>query len=81
MPTLPPGSDPEISFLSGLTAGGKVAATSYWTWNSNAPNPGTFDSTNSTAFKWGNATPGSTGGTVSYWFDAASNWTPAEQKA
>jgi serralysin len=82
MPTLPSGSDAEITFLSGLTADGKIAAKSYWTWNFNAPNPGTYDSAKSSAFKWGpSQTPGTSGGTVKYFFDPASNWTDAEKAA
>jgi Peptidase M10 serralysin C terminal/RTX calcium-binding nonapeptide repeat (4 copies) len=35
----------------------------------------------STAIKWGSPTPGTTGGTVTYWFDTASAWNPTEQAA
>jgi hypothetical protein len=39
MPTLPSGADPEV--LSGLTADGKIAAKSFWTWISTAAKAGT----------------------------------------
>jgi serralysin len=82
MPTLPSGADPEVTFLSGLTADGKIAAKSFWTWISTAAKAGTYDSAKSSAFKWGpSQAPGSSGGTVKYFFDPASNWTSAEKAA
>jgi hypothetical protein len=37
---VPAGSDPEISYLSGVTSSGVVAATSFWTYASHgAPQP------------------------------------------
>src|SRR5262245_35320711 len=69
---LPVGSQAQISFLNGLTSSGTVAATSFWTWNYN--DPATYSST-SWAAKWGSTTPGTPGGTVTYWFDVASAWT------
>src|SRR5262245_61799594 len=78
--TPPTGSDAEIAFLSGVTSSNTVAATSFWTWNFNN-NPATYNSSTSYAAKWGNATPGTSGDTVSYWFDTASNWTTTEQTA
>ena len=50
-----------------------MAGTSFWTWNGN--NPATYSSTTSSAAKWGSSTPGTSGGSVTYWFDTASNWT------
>lgn len=78
MATIPPGAEDEIAFISGATADLKVAATSYGTWNYDAP--ATY-SKESDAFKWGGNTIGTSGGDVRYWFDTASGWTPAEQKA
>jgi serralysin len=66
---VPTGSDPEISYLSGVTSSGVVAATSFWTYASTSP------------VKWGSSAIGSPGGNVSYWFNTASNWTPTEQAA
>src|SRR5262245_53046283 len=74
----PPGAEGEVAFISGVTSSNTVAATSYLTWNGD--NPATY-STTSFARKWGSATPGTSGGTVTYWFDAPSNWTPTEQDA
>jgi hypothetical protein len=74
----PPGAETEVAFISGVTSLNTVAATSYWNWNGN--NPGTYSNT-SRAVKWGSPTPGTSGGTVTYWFDTVSNWTPTEQNA
>jgi peptidase M10/serralysin-like protein len=76
---LPVGSQAEISFLNGLTSSGTIAATSFWTWNYD--NPATYRSSLSYAAKWGSATPGTPGGTVTYWFDVASAWTATEMAA
>jgi len=77
-----------VTYLSGVAANGTLAATSYWTWNNNAP--ATY-STTSSAHKWSNATPGvnvamtssagTAGGTVTYAFDPNVSWTTAEQQA
>src|SRR5262249_52567765 len=72
----PAGSDAEVAFLSGVTSSNKVAATSFWTWNGNKP--ATYSSI-SDAAKWGSATPGTSGGTVTYWFDTASAWSNTEK--
>ena len=77
-PRLSVGAQAEISYLNGLTSSGTIAGTSFWTWNYN--NPATYSNT-SYAAKWGSPTPGTPGGTVTYWFDAASNWTAAEKAA
>ena len=69
----------EITFITGVTASGAVAGTSFWTWNEDTP--ATYSSTESYAAKWGSATAGTSGGAVTYSFDAASNWTPTEQAA
>lgn len=77
---LPAGTDSaatEVTFLSGVTSSGTVAATSFRTWNDDSP--ATYNSTQSGAFKWGGSTAGSTGGTISYYFDSSSGWTAAEE--
>jgi Peptidase M10 serralysin C terminal len=76
--TPPPGAAAEVAFISGVTSSNQVAATSFWTWNSD--NPATY-STTSNAVKWGSSTPGTSGGTVTYWFDTASNWSLTEKNA
>jgi hypothetical protein len=74
-PTPPPaGSAPEIAFLSGVTSATTIASNSFWTWVNNYN--GTSD-----AAKWGSPLPGTAGGTVTYFFNTASNWTGAEQTA
>jgi Ca2+-binding RTX toxin-like protein len=75
---LPAGTSSEITYLSGLTSNGTVAATSFWTWKDNSP--ATYSNT-SYDVKWGSPTPGTPGGTVTYAFDPASHWTAAEQTA
>jgi hypothetical protein len=72
----PPGQSDEISFISGVTANGTVASTSFHTWNGDDP---PSYSTDSYASKWGDPTPGTAGGTEYYYFDPASHWTAAEQ--
>ena len=72
------GAQAQVSYLNGLTSSGTVAATSFWTWNYN--NPATYSSI-SDAAKWGSTTPGTSGGTVTYWFDVASAWTATEKAA
>jgi Peptidase M10 serralysin C terminal len=76
--TPPAGSEAEIAFLSGLTSSNQLAATSFWTWNGNRP--ATYSSV-SDAAKWGSPTPGTPGGNVTYWFDAASAWNATETSA
>jgi serralysin len=74
----PPGAEGEVAFLSGVTSSNTVASPSFWTWKGN--NPATY-STTSDAAKWGSPTPGTSGGTVTYWFDTASAWTLTERSA
>lgn len=69
--------DLEVSFLSGITAQGRIAGQSFWTWNGDEP--ATYASTSLVA-KWGAPAAG-TGATVTYVFDAASNWSAGEQSA
>src|SRR5262245_61715549 len=76
--TPPPGTDAELAYLNGVTSAGKIADTSFWTWNYN--NPASY-SGSSWASKWGSPTPGTSGGIVTYAFDPASNWTAAEKAA
>jgi serralysin len=76
---MPIGSDPEITFISGVTSSATVAGTSFWTWNFD--NPASYQSVVSFAAKWGSATPGTSGGNVTYWFDGPSSWNAAEQTA
>jgi hypothetical protein len=71
-----PPYDSEIAFLAGVDENNEVAPTSYFTWNND--HPATYG-TSSTAIKWGDSTPGTPGGNVTYAFHAASNWTSSEQ--
>ena len=66
----------EVAFLSGFNPDGTLAATSFHTWNFNAPP--TYSST-STEDKWGGTTAGTAGGTVTYAF--AKNITATQQAA
>jgi hypothetical protein len=69
-----------------VTSAATVAGTSYWAWNSDA-GPATYGlitpsgTTNqSLGFKGGSTTlavDGTSGGNITYWFDAPSNWTNA----
>jgi serralysin len=77
--TPPPGAAAEVAFISGVTSSNQVAATSFWTWNGNKS--ATYSATTSSAAKWGNPAPGTSGGTVTYWFDTSSHWTFTEENA
>ena len=70
--------DQELTFLTGVTGQGLLAAQSFWTWNEDLP--ATYSSTESLQAKWG-APQAGTGGTINVAFDAASNWTATEQTA
>ena len=73
--------DNEVTFISGVSANGTVAATSYYTMQEGSAGtlvPAQYGSLSS-AIKWGDATPGTTGGTVKYWFADASGWTTTEK--
>jgi serralysin len=77
LPTSPT-LDDQATFLSGVTSTNLVAAKSFLNWDGKIP--AGYNET-STAIKWGSPTPGTTGGTVTYWFDTASAWNPTEQAA
>ncbi len=68
----------EVTFLSGVGENGTVARVSFDTWNGNIP--AGYDQSASSATKWGDPWPG-TGASISYFFDAASNWTAVEKAA
>ena len=70
--------DQELTFLTGVTGQGLLAAQSFWTWNEDLP--ATYSSTESLQAKWG-APQAGTGGTINVAFDAASNWTATESKS
>ena len=63
-PVIPADADPEITFVSGVTADAKVAATSFWTWNTD--NPATYGNSNYTYATLDD--PASTSGTGTHAF-------------
>jgi serralysin len=69
--------DSEVTYMTGVTASGSVASTSFWTWNNDEP--ATYNATSDEA-KWGASTAG-TGATITYAFAPASDWTATEQSA
>ena len=75
MPSFGP-YESEVTFLSGVNDANQAAATSYYTYTGNVPP--TYGPT-SNAIKWGDTTPGTGGGIVKYWFDAAANWNSTEK--
>ena len=79
MPTIPSGAESEIGFISGITSASKLSGTAFATWKRDAP--ASYSTTTSYAIKWGGTTPGTSGGTVTYFFDVASNWSTAEKGA
>jgi hypothetical protein len=80
MATIPSGAEQEVAFISGVTDAGKLAGTAFGTWDRGSI-PATYRTTTSSSVKWGSATFGSSGGTVTYWFDEASGWTTVEKDA
>lgn len=68
----------EVTFISGVTPQGSIAAQSFWTWNYNTP--ATYSSYVNYEAKWG-ATHAGTAGSLSIAFDPTSNWTTTEQSA
>jgi serralysin len=75
--TLSSAQSGEVSFISGVTSSGTVAAISFDTWANNSP--AAYNST-SDAQKWGSSqVAGTSGGTVDYYFDPTSDWTSTEE--
>ena len=74
--------DLEVTFISGVDANGKVAATSYFTIgyqdDGSVIVPAQYGDL-SNAIKWGNDTPGQASGAVKYWFADTSGWTTTEK--
>ena len=81
-----PSQAAEVSFISGIDNSGNTVATAFATWASDAPDnstapsgPATYNNT-SAAQKWGaSSVSGTSGGTINYYFNPSSNWTPTEQ--
>ena len=67
----------QVTYLSGVTSEGVIAAESFWSWDSNEP--ATY-SAPSFQGKWGERTAG-TPAQIGYAFDTASNWTTTEKAA
>jgi hypothetical protein len=74
-----PRPESEIQYISGLDINGKVATGSFGAWAGDTPP--NYSTAFSDAAKWGNATAGTAGGAISYFFDPASNWTATEKAA
>lgn len=64
----------QVTYIAGVTSSGTVASESFWTWAYDTPP--TY--TNNFQSKWGAGTAG-TPGTITYAFQAASNWTATEK--
>ncbi len=71
--------DAEVTFMTGVTSTGVVAAKSFWAWNDDKP--ASYDPTTSFAAKWGTPVAGTAGGVITYTFDNASAWTSTEKSA
>jgi len=70
----------EATFISGVGTDNKVAASSFQAWNSD--NRATYNATDTATGKWAttnNPVAGSPGGTITYYFDAASGWTDTQK--
>ncbi|WP_158744248.1 M10 family metallopeptidase C-terminal domain-containing protein, partial [Acidisphaera sp. L21] len=78
-----------VSYINGLNPDGTVASTSFASWTGSTPTA--YDANSSSLSKWDNDASGNTlaatsaagtgGGTVTYAFDPASSFTPAQMNA
>ena len=75
---LSPSMDDEVSFISGVDSSGDQVTQTFWRWG--GQNPAAYTSSGQ-AHKWADATSGTAGGTVYYYFNPASNWTTTEKAA
>ena len=73
-PASPSLSD-EVSYIAGIDGSGNAVATTFWSWQYDSPP--TYAGVD--AHKWGNATSGTAGGTIKYYFSPSSNWTATEK--
>jgi hypothetical protein len=69
----------EASFISSVNPDGTLALQGFYSWNQDTP--ATYAGGFTEAMKWGSDIAGTSGGTISYYFDVASNWTAAERQA
>lgn len=72
-----PSLQDEVAFISSVKADGTLAQYSFYGWNRKTP--ASYTSGWTTARKWGSTTAGTSGGTVSYYFNPNSNWTATEK--
>ncbi len=72
-----PSLQDEVAFISSVNANKTLAQYSYYGWDNNTP--ATYTSGWTAARKWGATTAGTPGGTVTYYFTPASNWSTTEQ--
>ncbi len=73
MPT--PSLSDEVTYMTGVDAGGTIVGTSFRSWDGKSPAGYTVNPTS--AAKWGTSTAGTGGGTVNYTFDTA--WSATEK--
>jgi hypothetical protein len=71
------GMSDEVAFIAGVYSDGTLPLYAFSAWNSDTPATYTGGFTNTA--KWGASTAGTTGGTVDYYFNPASNWNATEQ--
>jgi serralysin len=63
-----------IAFETGLDPNGTLNSVNGWRWDGNTPaGYGSYGS----AHKWAGGAAGTSGGTVTYYFDPGSNWSAA----
>ena len=68
----------EVAFISNVNADGTLALNSFDSWNDGTI-PADYSGGFTSAMKWGGITAGTPGGTVTYYFNPASNWNSTEQ--
>ena len=74
---MPVSLNDEVTFISTVNPDGTLALTSFDAWN--GATPAGYSAGFINAKKWGGITAGTSGGTVYYYFDPASNWNSTEQ--
>jgi len=74
-----------VSFEDGLDSNDNLVSVNYWNWTYNSDPPTYAAPATGTAHKWEAAgqaaVAGTSGGTITYYFDPASNWTASQEQA
>ncbi len=72
------GMSDEVAFIAGVYPDGTLPLYAFSAWNSDTP--ATYTGGFTDTAKWGAPTAGTAGGTIKYFFNPSSNWTPTEEQ-